>query len=505
MRPLMGMARCVWTPAVTRISDASVSTWETITNTLTLVAGTTHLLVDVYANENVENDAVAPEFAGHYVDGVTLTLTIPREIQVEQPVGTILTDAASTVDFGSTPLGTPVTRTFRVTNRGGEDLHVTGLTLPAGYEHVGTFAPFTLAPNATQDLQICFLANTVKGVFSGAMALPNDDADEGSFDLALTGRAIIGGNPSALDLTFNGTGKVTTPLGSGGFDTGRSVALQSDGKIGVAGYSYTGSGYDFAVLRFTSSGALDTTFGSGGRVTTPMGFARGVVLQGDGKIVVAGSSSLGSSNDFALMRYMSNGMLDMSFGSGGKVTTPIGSGDDDGYSVALQNDGKIVVAGASYNGNNYDFALVRYTSTGTLDLSFGSGGKVTTQIGNGRDYGYGVTVQNDGKIVVAGVSYNGSNNDFALVRFTATGVLDSSFGSGGKVTTPIGNDDDNGGSVTLQSDGKIVVAGNCYITVGIDFALVRYNPDGLLDATFDGDGKVTAPIGTNFDFALAVC
>ena len=130
------------------------------------------------------------------------------------------------------------------------------------------------------------------------------------------------------------------------------------------------------------------------------------------------------------------GNLDPTFGTGGKVTTSLGSLGSGGYSVAVQTDGKIVVAGYSF-GSNYDFALVRYTASGALDAGFGTGGKVITPIGS-NDTGYSVALQSDGKIVVFGKSSNGSNYGSALVRYTASGALDVGFGTGGKVTTPIG-------------------------------------------------------------------
>jgi uncharacterized delta-60 repeat protein len=118
-----------------------------------------------------------------------------------------------------------------------------------------------------------------------------------------------------------------------------------------------------------------------------------------------------------------------------------------------------VVAGDSNNGSNNDFALVRYNTDGSLDTSFDSDGKVTTAIGSGNDVAYSVAIQSDGKIVVAGYSYIGSNNDFALVRYNTDGSLDTSFDSDGKVTTAIGGSDDYAKSVAIQSDGKIVAAG----------------------------------------------
>jgi uncharacterized delta-60 repeat protein len=309
------------------------------------------------------------------------------------------------------------------------------------------------------------------------------------------------GAPGGLDTSFGMGGKVTTSIGSLS-DGGRSVALQSDGKIVVAGYSYnTGSNYDFALVRYTSSGVLDGSFGTGGKVTTPIGSGAdegySVALQSDGKIVVAGYSYNGSNNDFALVRYTSGGALDSSFGTGGKVTTPIGSSDDVGTSMALQPDGKIVVAGYVGTYPNADVALVRYTANGTLDSSFGTGGKVTTDIGS-SDVGLSVALQSDGRIVVAGYSYKGSYPDIALVRYNADGTLDSSFGTGGKVTTPIGssNSEDVGYSVALQSDGKIVVAGYADNGSSDDaIALVRYTASGALDTSFGTGGKVSTVIG----------
>ncbi|MFN9914245.1 MAG: delta-60 repeat domain-containing protein, partial [Pirellulaceae bacterium] len=143
----------------------------------------------------------------------------------------------------------------------------------------------------------------------------------------------------------------------------------------------------------------------------------------------------------------------------GIVTTEIGPSVDDGKSVTVQPDGKIVVAGFVSNGITDDFALVRYNADGSLDTSFGTGGKVATAIGTSIDQGWSVTIQPDGKIVVAGWAANGSNDAFALVRYNAEGSLDTSFGTGGKVTTPVGTGADYGYSVTIQPDGKIVVAG----------------------------------------------
>jgi uncharacterized delta-60 repeat protein len=311
----------------------------------------------------------------------------------------------------------------------------------------------------------------------------------------------------SLDNNFDSDGKVTTDFGSSS-DRGTSAAIQSDGKIVVAGSSNNGSGFDFALVRYNADGSLDSTFDSDGKVTTDFGSTIdegfSIVIQSDGKILVAGSSD-GSNDDFALVRYNTDGNLDNTFDSDGRVTTDFGSGNDEGISVAIQSNGKIVVAGYSYNGSDYDFALVRYNTDGSLDNTFDSDGKVTTDIGSREDRGFSVALQSDGKIVMAGYSNNGSNFDFALVRYNTDGSLDNSFDSDGKVITDIGSGDDYGSSAAIQSDGKIVVAGSSYYGSSWDFALVRYNADGSLDNTFDSDGKVTTDMGGADDgYSLAI-
>ncbi len=309
--------------------------------------------------------------------------------------------------------------------------------------------------------------------------------------------------PGSLDNTFGTDGKIITTVGSAD-DYGNSVAIQGDGKIVVAGYSY---GYDFSLIRYNTNGTLDNTFGNDGKVSTDFGsstdMAFSVVIQGDSKIVVAGKGSTlftddPANYDFALARYNSNGSLDNAFGSGGKVLTDVGNSSSDfGYAVALQNDGKIVVAGRSDNGLSFDFALVRYNSNGTLDSAFGVGGKATADFG-GYDIGNSVAIQSDGKIVVAGFSSIGTNDyNVALVRYTTNGSLDNTFDADGKVTTDFGSQYDYGNSVVIQSDGKIIVAGSKDNGNGDDFALARYNTDGTLDNTFDSDGKVTTLIGNS--------
>jgi uncharacterized delta-60 repeat protein len=242
---------------------------------------------------------------------------------------------------------------------------------------------------------------------------------------------------------------------------------------------------------------LDTTFAGTGSVITGNGGAggilNGVVVQADGKNVVVGYTHNGISNDFVIMRYNTNGSLDSSFGTGGIAIVAVTSAADNAARVALQSDGKIVVCGTA----NSDFAVVRLNTNGTLDTSFDTDGIVTTPVLTGADIGTDLAIQTDGKIVVAGYASNGVNNDFAVVRYNANGSLDTSFDTDGKVTTAVGTGRDEANAVALTSTGLIIAAGRAAITgSGDDFALVRYTTAGALDTTFDTDGKFTHIMGT---------
>ncbi len=308
----------------------------------------------------------------------------------------------------------------------------------------------------------------------------------------------------ALDTNFNGIGKVLTTIGNGN-DGAYSVALQPDGKIVVSGSCLNGTTYDFCLARYLASGALDLSFNGSGKVMTAIGSgtdaAYSVALQPDGKIVVAGRCSNGTNTDFCLARYLASGALDVSLNSTGTVITTIGGGSDVARGVALQPDGKIVVAGYCSNGITYDFCLARYLASGTLDASFNGSGTVISPIGVGDDYAISLALQPDGKIIVSGVCSNGANSDFCLARYLANGTFDTSFNSTGKVITPIGNSDDYGYSVALQPDDKIVVAGYCSNGTNFDFCLARYLANGTLDTSFNSTGKVITAIGSGNDVA----
>jgi uncharacterized delta-60 repeat protein len=341
----------------------------------------------------------------------------------------------------------------------------------------------------------------------------NDYADGYSVAIQIDGKIVVAGDDyhtftvvryntdGSLDSTFDSDGKVITVIGTGGADA-KSVVIQNDGKIIVAGFSGNGTDWDFTVVRYNSNGSLDNTFDFDGIVTTPIGvgsadYAYSVKLQLDGKIVLAGNSN----DDFAMVRYNSDGSLDNTFDSDGKVTTDIGGIDDGCSSMAIQTDGKIILAGCSYTNINTapsNNALARYNTDGTLDSTFATNGIVTWSMGAGSSFENAIAIQTDGKIVSAGMSYTYITGwDFTLVRLNSDGTFDNSFDSDGKVTTDLGYN--NGAySIAIQNNGKILVAGNANDGGPYsDFALVRYSTDGSLDSTFDFDGIVTTNIGND--------
>ncbi len=237
----------------------------------------------------------------------------------------------------------------------------------------------------------------------------------------------------SLDTTFGNGGLVTTDVTSF-LDTAEGIALQADGKIVLVGTSIDDNSQSrgrVAVARYNSNGSLDTTFGAGGIVTTNFGDSINdnlpvIAIRADGKIVLAG----GADGNFALMRLNANGTVDTGFGTSGKVTTDFSGGNDFIRGIVIQADGKIVAGGTGGDG----FALARYDSNGNLDTSFGDGGKVTTDFATVTDRGRAIAIQADGKIVVAG----SANNNFAVARYNANGSLDTTFSGDGKLTTNFG-------------------------------------------------------------------
>ncbi|HEY9066723.1 MAG TPA: hypothetical protein VIO33_17205, partial [Burkholderiaceae bacterium] len=276
------------------------------------------------------------------------------------------------------------------------------------------------------------------------------------------------------------------------------------GKIVVAGWGHVTTGYALELVRLQRDGTLDTTFGSAGKVLTMIGSgaaeANAIAIQADGKILVAGSvDEAPKGTSFALVRYNADGSLDNGFGTGGIVITSFGSQSDEAFAIAVQADGKIVLGGHAMSATRgLDFALARYNVDGTLDFGFGTNGQVLEPIraGNARDSVYAIalqTIAGQQKIVAAG-----GEGDFELARFNADGTRDSNFGAG---VAEFGSVIGAARAVMIGADNRIIVAGH----INEDWAMLQLDADGIADQSFGSGGRVITQLSTtNWDEAQAL-
>src|SRR5919201_291945 len=328
----------------------------------------------------------------------------------------------------------------------------------------------------------------------------------GVIGVVIAGLVAIGGASAAagdLDTSFGTGGSVVTSLGSTDFGIGEGVALQSDGKIivgGIDGLNYN-QDQNFAVARYKPDGSLDESFGNGGIARTDFGTTtdegRAVAVQSDGKIVLAGITQKNPGHDeLAVARYNTDGTLDTSFANNGLLqfddpaALPGGSGDEIN-AVAVEPDGKLLVAGDQPQSDGLRFFVARLNSDGSFDANFGTNGEATASFGSGSTSAvYSIQIDSSDRIVLGGFTYNYPNPaDFALARFNSDGTLATSFNSTGTEAIGVGGPDspDQGYAAAIQSDGKIVEVGQS----GSGFGLVRVNQDGSLDSSFGSGGLVT--------------
>lgn len=316
-------------------------------------------------------------------------------------------------------------------------------------------------------------------------------------------------NDGSLDASFGSGGKAFTNFFRGA--EAEAVALQPDGKIVVVGSAFQPSLFSnltFAVARFNSDGSLDSSFGTGGLVTTDFftdqfGQAMGLAIQPDGKIIAVGIVAVPNTLfDFGIARYNADGSLDLTFGVGGKVMTDFFGHEDFARDVALQADGKIVVLGDMMSPNSVFIpGLARYNPDGTLDPSFGTGGKVSSDLGFNRHISSGLALQSDGKIVAAGIGSEQFDSLGFILRYNTDGSPDMTFGVQSQVFltfVPFIED------MVVQPDDKIVVAGTNDSFSGTDFGLARLNRDGSLDLSFGTNAHVFTDFLGSTDQAFAV-
>lgn len=307
----------------------------------------------------------------------------------------------------------------------------------------------------------------------------------------------------SLDSTFGTNGKVITTYGHESYIS--KTVLQTGEKIISVGAASNGSNLDWAVAQYDSDGSLDTNFGTGGIVLKDFGgddAISSIKIQSGGKIIVGGFSHIAANFQWTLARFNSNGLIDNSFGINGNglVTTFTGI-HSVLNSILLQPDEKIIAIGYSQNQGQDELAIARYNPDGSPDITFGPGGTVTTPIGNSNDRGNAVALQSDGKIVVFGDFDAGGHDNVFLARFTANGALDTLFGTGGIVKD---NYEYHNGArdIALQSDGKILITGATKNNSGsLDTYIARYDSTGALDGTFGSGGKTIISFASGDDVA----
>jgi uncharacterized delta-60 repeat protein len=320
----------------------------------------------------------------------------------------------------------------------------------------------------------------------------------------------------SLDNTFDSDGLVTSTIGTFD-DAAYALALKEDPlnptnfaarKIIIAGHTYNGNNYDFLLMQYNSDGSIDNNFGVNGVVTLSIGNyddkARTLAIQSDGKIVVAGNSFDGSKDDFALARFNADGSIDNTFNGNGFVLTSIGTVGAAINSIAIQSDGSIFAAGYTLIGSNMDFAVAKYNSSGILDNTFDTDGIAITPFYSNAEYASKVLIQSDGKIVVLGSTVQNSDYDFAMVRYNPDGTYDNTFNSNGFITPFFsGNFNEYGNTAILQNDGKILMAGMNNSTFN-DFIVGRINTDGSMDNSFGSNGFAVTDFGTSTDYGEAI-
>ncbi|MCB0035867.1 MAG: hypothetical protein KDE51_17670, partial [Anaerolineales bacterium] len=356
-----------------------------------------------------------------------------------------------------------------------------------------------------------FIANTKDAIYDIALqadgkivAVGVTRADGRSDqDFALV-RYLADGTP---DPSFSGDGYVRTDFDriTANSDTAKGVVIQSNGNIVVAGEVWSGSDYDIGVARYDSSGQLDPLFGNDGLVIFDSGVVDSVTdvaLQSDGSIIVVGYVNNSPNRaDLLVVRFTSSVLLDTTFGGGdGYVTTDV-EDFDHAYSVAIQNNDRIVVSGMmSAFGGDSDFLVVRYTAAGTLDTTFSGDGLWALDLG-GNELANDVQIQSNGRIIGVGSSSASGYSHLAIFRLTGSGGLDSTFSGDGVTVTDSGTQSFIGTSAIIQGDGHVMVGGYAYVGTGAKrFALARYLTTGVLDNSFSSDGLLVSTFATEYGF-----
>lgn len=411
-----------------------------------------HLQLQTYAQTNVEKPTQSPE--------LTVQPNAPGDLD------STFGDGGKVLTRITPNANTPVALRMQPDGK----LYVVGYTLTSNV----ISNSFIIRYNANGSVDTTFGINGAivvtfstdpDDLFRDLVVLPNGK-------ILVAGDRLAGSNTALAVYRYNANGTPDTTFGTNGVTLNSAAAnpvgivLQTDGKFIAVCDVYTG-GANLALARYLPNGMLDPTFGTNGTVEAPFGFnfPKEVLIQPDGKFLVFGEAFTGTSFDFLVARFNTNGTLDNSFGAGGIVTTDINNGNDFGRAMALQPDGKFTIVGITASAS----VLVRYNPNGSLDSTFGTNGIV---VATPAGIDSAIAIQQNGKIITAG----NRNNAFAISRYNANGTLDTAFGNNGIVTTDMGNGFDYIAETLLQPDGKLVAAGSVAVTPNStsDIGLVRY-------------------------------
>ncbi len=339
---------------------------------------------------------------------------------------------------------------------------------------------------------------------------PTDGGADGDADSSIVVACGDAGEPGTLDPTFGDGGVVWLKYPASG---AHAVAVQGDGKIVVGGFTGGSSG-KFAIARLLPTGTVDTAFGAGGLVERQVGGlkseSRALAVLSDGRILVTGiAREVGSPTTFATIRLLSSGSIDTAFGTNGVVITSIPGRDAYASSIAVQSDGKVLVGGHSEDAFNpegtADFEVVRYSADGMLDTSFGTGGRATVDVAGTRDEPGVIAIGTTGAILVAGGSSATLDDpihvNLAVARLTTGGVLDATFGTGGRFATNFGGRQ-RAYSVAIDSSGRPVLGG--MNGTAADFGVYRLTGAGALDTSFGDGGATSHDFAATFDAVIAL-
>lgn len=312
----------------------------------------------------------------------------------------------------------------------------------------------------------------------------------------------------SLDSTFGNDGTLLIQVGSAK-SYARNIMLQADSKILIGAYTYDDIAADFAIVRLNENGALDNSFGNNGITIADNGsheIVDAMTLLNDGKILLAGNNY----SEFLAARFNTDGSLDTSFGTNGWIATEFDSSDSQVKDAVLQADGKFLLGGYSYNNSTgiNSMAVARYNEDGSIDTTFGTAGKVTINSGNNEDYAVAIAIQADGKILIGGYTYVGNNPlryDLVVARLNTDGSFDNNYGNNGiAISRVLENGQNYAEQMVLQPDEKIILTGYAAATDNYNMAMIRFDTAGNVDTTFGTDGKVNTDINGTADFGKAI-